>query len=136
MIGRVGAADDIGRQAALRLKTSERLEGRGRQDAAEVPDHRFKHDRLPLALTEAANMPAGATPVLAMAAEGSVDVRVLRVSAARAGCDGGCRGAVFDAELGVDLLEVLVHGPGAEAQDLRDIAVGLALAQPGQDLAF
>jgi hypothetical protein len=50
-----------------------------------------------------------------MAADGSVDVRVLRVSAARAGCDGGCRGAIFDAELGVDLLKMLVHGSRAEA---------------------
>src|ERR1700722_3588580 len=63
---------------------------------------------------KAANMPAGVAPVLAMAADRSVDVRVLRVSAPSAGCDCGCRGAVFDAELGVDLLEVFVHGPRAE----------------------
>src|ERR1700733_2258470 len=115
MVGRVGAADDIGRQAALGLKTSERLEGGGRQDAAKIPDHRFKHDCLPSALAEAANMTGGVAPVLAMMTERSRDVGVLRVAAPGAGCDRGCRGAVFDAELGVDLLKMLIHGPGTEA---------------------
>ena len=43
MIGCVGAADDVGGQAALGLEASERLKRRGRQYAAKVPDYRFQH---------------------------------------------------------------------------------------------
>ena len=44
--------------------------------------------------------------------------------------DRGCRGAVLDTEFRVDLLEVLVDGARAQAQNLRDVAVGLALCEP------
>ena len=50
--------------------------------------------------------------------------------------DRGCRGAVLDAEFCVDLLKVLVHGARAEAEDLGDVAVALALAQSGQHFAL
>ena len=46
------------------------------------------------------------------------------------------RGAVLDAEFRVDLLEVLVDGARAQAQNLRDVAVGLALGQPRQHFAL
>src|SRR5690242_12494401 len=49
----------------------------------------------------------------------------------------GCgRGAVFDAKLCVDLFEMLVYGARAQAQDLRDVAVCLALADPRQHFAL
>ena len=41
--------------------------------------------------------------------------------------DGRRGGAVLDAEFRVDLFEMLVDGSRGEAQDLRDVAVGLAL---------
>src|SRR5215213_3854545 len=44
--------------------------------------------------------------------------------------DRSCCGAVLDAEFRVDLLEMLVDGARAQAQNLRDVAVGLALRQP------
>src|SRR6478752_7572089 len=48
-----------------------------------------------------------------------------------------CRGgAILHSELGIDLLEVLVDGARTQAQDLRDIAVGLALGQPRQHFAL
>ena len=45
-------------------------------------------------------------------------------------------GPVLDAELGVDLLQMLVDGARAQPQDLRDVAIGLALAKPSQYLAL
>src|SRR6266568_3128671 len=59
-----------------------------------------------------------------------------RLAPRRIGCDGGGGGAVLDTELGVDLLEVLVDGPWAQAQDLGDVAVGLAFRKPGQHFAL
>jgi hypothetical protein len=47
------------------------------------------------------------------------------------GLDGG-GGTVFDAELYVDLFEVLVHRAGRQAEDIADIAVGFALGDPDQ----
>jgi hypothetical protein len=43
MIGGVGAADDVDGEAALTLEARERLERRGGQHAAEIPDHRLDH---------------------------------------------------------------------------------------------
>jgi hypothetical protein len=43
VIGRVGAADDVGRQAALALETGKGLEGRGGDHPAEVENHGFDH---------------------------------------------------------------------------------------------
>src|SRR5262249_19325640 len=43
VIGRIGAADDICGQAALGLEAGKRLERRGRQHAAKIPDHRLDH---------------------------------------------------------------------------------------------
>src|SRR5581483_12224814 len=43
MVDGVGASNDIGGQAAFGLETGECLKGRGRQHAAEIPDHCFKH---------------------------------------------------------------------------------------------
>ena len=43
MIGGVGAADDVGGQAALGLVARERLERRCGQDAAKIPDHCLDH---------------------------------------------------------------------------------------------
>src|SRR5690349_1039636 len=60
----------------------------------------------------------------------------LRLPPRRACRDRSRRGAVLDTELGVDLLQVLVDGARAEAQDLRDVAIGLALGEPGQHLAL
>lgn len=40
--------------------------------------------------------------------------------------DGRRGGAVLDAEFRVDLFEVLVDGSRGEAEDLRDVAIGLA----------
>jgi hypothetical protein len=45
-------------------------------------------------------------------------------------------GTVFDAELCIYLLEMLVDSAGREAQDLRDVAVGLAFGQPRQHFAL
>ena len=50
--------------------------------------------------------------------------------------DRGRCGAVLDAEFRVDLLEVLVDGARTQAQNLRDVAVGLALRQPRQHFAL
>ena len=49
-------------------------------------------------------------------------------------CDGG--GSILDTQLGVDLLEMLVDGARAQAENLGDVAIGLALAQPRKNLAF
>src|SRR5262245_7046327 len=48
MVGRVGAADDVGGQAALALEPRERLERRRRQHTAKIPDHRLDHSALPV----------------------------------------------------------------------------------------
>lgn len=48
----------------------------------------------------------------------------------------GCRGAVLDAELDVDLLQMLVHRAGGKAEDFADIAVGLAFGDPQQHFGF
>src|SRR5216684_3984645 len=50
--------------------------------------------------------------------------------------DGRRRGAVLDAELGIDLLEMLVHRPRAEAQNLADVAIGLAAGDPCEDIGL
>src|SRR3954453_21458390 len=47
--------------------------------------------------------------------------------------DGG--GARLDAELVVDALQVLLHGAMAAAEDLADVAVALAGAEPAHHLA-
>src|SRR4030088_530176 len=52
MVGRVGAPDNIGGQPAFGLEPRERLERRGREHPAEIPDHCFDHQ-----------LPADATPV-------------------------------------------------------------------------
>ena len=46
MIGGVGAADDVGGQAALALEPRKGLERRGGQHPAEIPDHRLDHHSL------------------------------------------------------------------------------------------
>ena len=46
MIGGVGAADDVGGQAALALEPRKGLERRGGQHAAKIPDHRLDHRSL------------------------------------------------------------------------------------------
>ncbi|QTK80679.1 hypothetical protein AT6N2_C3188 [Agrobacterium tumefaciens] len=46
------------------------------------------------------------------------------------------RGTVFHAELYVDLFEMLVHRPGGQAENIADIAVGLALGDPQQHFRF
>jgi hypothetical protein len=51
-------------------------------------------------------------------------------------CDRCCRSAVLDAELRIDLLQMLVDRSWRQAQDLRDVAIGLALGQPRQHLAL
>src|SRR5262249_25508319 len=51
------------------------------------------------------------------------------------GAGGGGR-ARLDAELPQHVLEVLVDRAPADAQDRRDVAVGLALGNPGQDLGL
>src|SRR3954467_14953212 len=60
----------------------------------------------------------------------------LRIPSCRIRRNRRSRSPVLDAELGVDLLEMLVDRARAQAQNLRDVAVGLALAEPGQHLAF
>src|SRR5262245_4685134 len=47
-----------------------------------------------------------------------------------------CRGTVLDAELHIDLLEMLVHRARRKAEDLADIPVGFALGDPGQHFGF
>ena len=47
MIGGVGAPDDVGGQSALGLIPCKRLERRGGQHAAEIPDHCLDHHALP-----------------------------------------------------------------------------------------
>src|ERR1700747_1430398 len=59
-----------------------------------------------------------------------------RVPSCRIRGDCGRRSAVLDAELGVDLLEMLVDRTRAKPQDLRDVAVGLALGEPRQHFAL
>src|SRR5882672_12066248 len=59
-----------------------------------------------------------------------------RIASAGAGGNGSGGGAVLDAELGVDLLEMLIHCSWAEAEDLRDVAIGFPLRQPRQHFAF
>src|ERR1700753_3495291 len=54
----------------------------------------------------------------------------------RLDCDRDRCRAVLDAELGIDLLKMLVDGARAQSQNLRDVAVGLALAEPRQYFAF
>ena len=46
------------------------------------------------------------------------------------------RGAVLDAQFHEDLLEMFVDRPGADVEDFADLAVGLAAADPQQDLGF
>ncbi|PZQ30670.1 MAG: hypothetical protein DI559_15785, partial [Ectopseudomonas oleovorans] len=48
----------------------------------------------------------------------------------------GGGGAGFHAEFHVDMLQVLVHRARAEAEDVADIAVGLAAGDPAQHLHF
>jgi hypothetical protein len=43
MIGRIGAANDIGGQAPFGLEPRKRLERRGGEHAAKIPNHRFNH---------------------------------------------------------------------------------------------
>jgi len=43
MVARVGAPDDIGGQPALDLELRKRLEGRGSEHAAKIPDHCLDH---------------------------------------------------------------------------------------------
>jgi hypothetical protein len=43
MIGRIGAANDIGRQSAFGLKPRKSIERRGGEHAAKIPNHRFEH---------------------------------------------------------------------------------------------
>jgi hypothetical protein len=50
--------------------------------------------------------------------------------------DGRRRGAVLNAEFCVDLLKMLIDGSRTETQNLRDIPVGFAFAQPGQHFAL
>ena len=45
-------------------------------------------------------------------------------------------GAAFDAQLGEDLLQVLVRRAGADVEDFADGAVGLAAGDPGQDVGL
>ena len=45
-------------------------------------------------------------------------------------------GAVFDAELHIDLFQMLVDRAGAQAQDFADVAVRFALGDPEQHLGF
>ena len=47
MVGGVGAPDDVGGQPALGLIPRKRLERRGGQHAAEIPDHCLDHHALP-----------------------------------------------------------------------------------------
>src|ERR1700709_847759 len=48
MIGRIGATDDVGGQAAFPLVPRKGLERRGGQHPAKIPDHRIDHSRRPL----------------------------------------------------------------------------------------
>src|SRR5579871_4887462 len=50
--------------------------------------------------------------------------------------DGCCRRPVLDAELRVDLFEMLVDSAWAETKDLRDITVRLALGEPRKHFAL
>ncbi len=50
--------------------------------------------------------------------------------------DGGGGGAILDAELAVDLFEMLVHGARALLKDIGNILVGLAPRQPAQNFGL
>jgi len=52
----------------------------------------------------------------------------------RADSQGRSGGAVLHPELGVDLLEMLVHRPRTEIKDLSDVTIGLATRDPKQHL--
>ena len=72
----------------------------------------------------------GRSPFYAdMAVAASFD---LRLPSDDSRCDGGRRGAYLDEYL----LEMLVHGTGADVHDLACITVGFALRDPEKDIAF
>ena len=62
------------------------------------------------------------------------------VGRARGACsldgDGGCCGAVLDAQFDIDALQVFLHSPAAAAKNLADLLVRFSLSRPGQDFCF
>src|SRR5229473_7236150 len=65
---------------------------------------------------------------------GSISPERALPNSERTHSEGRRRGAILDAELGVNLLQVLIHGARAEIEDFRNVAVGLAARDPHQHL--